>query len=203
MESDLSSIQCKAEFFYKVKATLGSPTASQDYGEGTLLVGSESLSFNPYKELKIKGGMKGGMLKSLASTNIKLFPYPIMQYRDIMEFKVDKKKLLGVVLHQPYSVNPLTGEEILAIPRFETDMILLLKFSDDETRDYTHRQIVSRWESLRRSAAEVGYGSKSPSMQPATAKPISADGVAGYCKNCGQPFATGQKFCGKCGNGLT
>jgi len=203
MESGPLSFQCKAEFSYKVKATIGGSTATQEYGSGILSVESECLVFKPSVEPKIQGGMKGGLLKSLASTNIKIYPHPTMQYRDINEFKVDKKKILRVVLHQPYSVNPLTGEEMLAIPRFETEMILSLKFNDDETRDYILSLIKERWQPFRRSVAEVGYGAKSPSVQPAAVTHTSTAGVAGYCKNCGEPYTQGQKFCGKCGNGVS
>ena len=95
MESDLSSIQCKAEFSYRVKVSIGKgPTATQEYGDGFLSIDNETLSFRPSKEPKITGGTKGGMLKSLASTNIKIYPHPIAEYRDIKEFKVDKKKSL-------------------------------------------------------------------------------------------------------------
>jgi len=203
MELGLLSIQCIGEFSYRVKASIGGSTATQKYGDGILTVESECLVFKPSIEPKIQGGMKGGLLKSLASTNIKIYPFPKVEYRDIKEFKTDKKKMLAIVLHQPYSINPLTGEEILAIPRFETEMILSLKFNDNETRDYIHGQIVERWQPLKRSVAEVGYGAKSPSMQPATVSQTSTTGVAGYCKNCGESYTQGQKFCGKCGNGLT
>ena len=203
METGPLSIQCKAKFSYRVKATIGGSTAAQEYGDGILSYEHDCLNFRPSVEPKIQGGMKGGLLKSLASTNIKIYPYPIVQYRDIKEFKVDKKKTLDIVLHQPYSVNPLTGEEILAIPSFETEMILSLKFNDNETRDHVHGEVLVRWEPARRSVAEVGYGAKSPSVQPATVTTTSTAEVAGYCKNCGEPYAAGQKFCGKCGNGLS
>ncbi len=202
MELGLLSVQCVAEFSYRVKASIGGSTATQKYGDGILAVENGCLVFKPSIEPKIQGGMKGGLLKSLASTNIKIYPFPKLEYRDIKEFKVEKKKMLEVVLHQPYSVNPLTGEEILAIPRFETEMILSLKFSDNDTRDRIHGLIVERWQPLRRSVAEVGYGAKSPSVQPATVSQTSA-GTAGYCKNCGEPYTSGQKFCGKCGNDLS
>ncbi|MFW9961493.1 MAG: zinc-ribbon domain-containing protein [Candidatus Thorarchaeota archaeon] len=27
--------------------------------------------------------------------------------------------------------------------------------------------------------------------------------MAGHCKNCGETYTSGQKFCGKCGSGLS
>lgn len=202
MESDLSSIQCKAEFSYKAKMARGmGATAKQDYGEGKLAIGEESISFTPFKEPKIKGGVKGGMLRSLTSTNISIYPHPVIQYRDVREFIVEKKKF-GVRMHEPYSVNPLTGQEMLAMPAMKTEMVLFLKFDDNETRDYIHRQIESAWQPHKRSESEVGYGAQSPTQQPVTITQAADGGSAGFCTQCGTPFTAEQKFCGKCGKAV-
>ena len=93
--------------------------------------------------------------------------------------------------------------EIRAITSGYNSYAGIIKFNDNETRDHVHGEVLVRWEPARRSVAEVGYGAKSPSVQPATVTTTSTAEVAGYCKNCGEPYAAGQKFCGKCGNGLS
>ena len=137
MESDNPSYQCYAVFTYKAKMMgMGMGTGTdQKYGEGTLTIGSESLSFKPYKEPKLKGGFKGSLLKMLSGSNIQIYPHPVVQYRDVKELKPEKSKALGVYMHAPYTVNLHTGREMLAIPTMDTEMRLVLIFDNTNFRD--------------------------------------------------------------------
>ncbi len=199
MHSNDEGINSSAEFFYKAKMMVGMGTSvTQEYGKGYTIVERESITFNPIKETKVKGGMKGNMLRSLASTNIHIYPNPVMQYRDIKEIRADKKKELNVVMHEPYSVNPLTGKEMLAMPNMKTEMILLLKFDDNEIRDQVKDDLISKWSPLRRSEAEVGFGTTSPTEKPVTITRAEGSGKR-FCSMCGEALIEGHRFCGKCG----
>ncbi|MHA1959467.1 MAG: zinc ribbon domain-containing protein [Candidatus Thorarchaeota archaeon] len=204
MQSDNPSFQCQAEFILRYIMGMGMGAGTnQKYGEGIFTIGSESLSFKPHKDPKMKSGRGGAMLKSLVSTNIRIYPHPVMQYRDVKEFKAEKSKALRVYLHAPYSVHSFTGQEVLAMPTAKIAAVLELKFDDGDTRDNVRGQLETKWSPFKRTESEVGFGAISPTHQPVTVTRSVSGDTAGYCTNCGESYAEGQKFCGKCGSTIS
>ncbi|MHA1959466.1 MAG: zinc ribbon domain-containing protein [Candidatus Thorarchaeota archaeon] len=204
MQSDNQSFQCQAVFTFKIKMRMAGKGGKQKYGKGTLTIGSESLSFKHHKDpQKIRAQLviRFGEF-SLDRTNIQMYPHPVVQYRDVKEFKAEKSKVLHVYLHEPYAVKPLTGQEFLAMS-VKTEAILELKFDNSDSRDNARGQLESKWGPFKRTESEVGGGAISPSYQPVTVTPSVSGDTAGYCSNCGESYTEGQKFCGKCGSTIS